>query len=549
MVVTFVLAGRLLESRAKSRTTSAVRKLIGLRPRTVTLTRNGKETAVEVATVVSGDIIVAHPGELIAVDGIVVDGSTYIDESMLTGEPTAVFKEAGARVYAGTVNQKGSIRYRAEEVGKKTVLSQIIRMTRQAQDSKAPIQKTVDKVASIFVPVIMLISIVSFIAWLVFDPADGVTHGLLAAVTVLVIAYPCALGLATPTAITVGIGLGAEHGILIKDAECLEKAATVKAAVFDKTGTLTEGHPEVRKAFFSNPEDRERVVAELLSLESMSEHPLAEAVISYAKHQFPSTSMLKVNDFKAVPGLGIRGFIVLPDGGEVKVNAGSDRFMSMLEVNVPSALSRNVSEMGGSVIWMAEEGEAVAVLSVSDAVRESAEEGIRLLRNMGIGTYMLTGDNEAEARIVADGLGVDGIRAEALPADKLEFIRGLQSRGLCTAMVGDGINDSGALAQADLGIAIGKGRDIAMDAAGITLTGSDLRKVAEAVRLSRLAVRTLRQNLFWAFIYNVIGIPIAAGALYPVCGFLLSPMVASAAMALSSISVVTNSLRLKYKKL
>lgn len=549
MVVTFVLAGRLLENRAKNQTTSAVRKLIGLRPNTVTLMVDGSEKTVDAATVMPGDIIVAHPGERIAVDGIVLDGSTYIDESMLTGEPAAVFKEAGAKVYAGTVNQRGSIRYKAEEVGEKTVLSQIIRMTRQAQDSKAPIQKTVDKVASIFVPVIMIISIVSFIAWVVLDPADGVTHGLLAAVTVLVIACPCALGLATPTAITVGIGLGAENGILIKDAECLERAAAVKAAVFDKTGTLTEGHPEIGKVLFATPESKERILSELLSLESMSEHPLAEAVTSYVKGRFPSIPTLKVNDFGAVPGLGVSGTMIMPDGREIKANAGSARFMSMLGINVSSALSVDASEMDGSVIWLAEEGKAAAVLSVSDAVRETAKEAVKLLKGMDIETYILTGDSRTEAERVAGELGVDGFRAEALPTDKLEFIRGLQARGFRTAMVGDGINDSGALAQADLGIAMGKGSDIAMDAAGITLTCSDLRKVAAAVRLSRLTVRTLRENLFWAFIYNVIGIPIAAGVLYPVCGFLLSPMVASAAMALSSISVVTNSLRLKFKKL
>ena len=549
MVVTFILAGKLLENRAKQQTTSAVRKLIGLKPNTVTLVSGSTEKTVAVDTIVPGDIIVAHPGERIAVDGIVTEGSTYIDESMLTGEPVPILKETGAKVFSGTVNQKGGIRYRAEEVGEKTMLSQIIQMTQRAQDSKAPIQRTVDKVASVFVPVIMLISIISFIAWLIMDPADGFSHGLLAAVTVLVIACPCALGLATPTAITVGIGLGAENGILIKDAECLERAASIKATVLDKTGTLTEGYPEVREARFADEGRKEMTLRTLASLESMSEHPLAGAVVNYAGSQRESSTPIKISDFQSVPGLGISGVGIMPDGSEVKVNAGSSRFMTMLGVNVPPALSYDAGKMAGTVIWFAENGEATAALSVSDTIRKTAKEGIDLLKDMGIDTYVLTGDGKAAAKNVAAELGVSGLRAEALPSDKLEFIRGLQARGFRTAMVGDGINDSAALAQADLGIAMGGGSDIAMESAGITLTGSDLRKVASAIRLSRLTVRALRENLFWAFIYNVIGIPIAAGVMYPVCGFLLNPMIASAAMALSSISVVTNSLRLKLKKI
>lgn len=549
MVVTFVLVGKLLENRAKRQTTSAVRKLIGLKPRTVTLVEGDEEKTVDVDSIKPGDIIVAHPGERIAVDGIVTDGSTYIDESTLTGEPVAIFKNIDAKVFSGTINQKGCIRYKAEKVGENTILSQIIRMTRQAQDSKPPIQKTVDKVASVFVPVIILISIISFVAWCVLDPADGFSHGLLAAVTVLVIACPCALGLATPTAITVGIGLGAENGILIKDAECLERAASIKAVVMDKTGTLTEGRPEVRDAYFAIPERTEYILSELSGLEARSEHPLAEAVKDYVKGQCPSAIPVKIKDFSTSTGLGIRGTATLPDGAELKLISGSSRYMSMMGVNIPRALSEKASAMPGTLIWFSENGEASAVLSVSDQIRETAKEGIDLLRNMGIGTYILTGDRKESAASVASELGVSGLRAEALPTDKLEFIRGLQSAGIRTAMVGDGINDSAALAQADLGIAMGKGSDIAIDSAGITLMGDDIRKVAGAVQLSRLTVRTLRENLFWAFIYNVIGIPIAAGALYPVCGFLLNPMVASAAMALSSISVVTNSLRLKFRKL
>ena len=485
--MTFVLIGKLLESNAKRQTTTAVRKLIGLKPRTVTLVDGNEEKSVDVETIKPGDIIAAHPGERIAVDGIVTNGSSYIDESMLTGEPVAVFKSTGSKVFTGTINHNGYIRYKAEKIGEETILSQIINMTQHAQDSKPPIQKTVDKVASVFVPVIILIAIISFISWCILDQADGFSHGLLAALTVLVIACPCALGLATPTAITVGIGLGASNGILIKNAECLESASSIKAVVMDKTGTLTEGKPKIHDEYFKNPERKGYILAELYGLEARSEHPLAEAV--------------------------------------------------------------KASSMHGTLIWFSEDGEASAVLAVSDQVRNTAKEGIGLLKNMGIDTYILTGDRKEAAANAAFELGVKGIRAEALPSDKVEFIRSIQSSGIKTAMVGDGINDSAALAQSDLGIAMGKGSDIAIDSAGITLTGNDLRKVAGAIKLSRLTVKTLRQNLFWAFIYNVVGIPIAAGVLYPVCGFLLNPMVASAAMALSSISVVSNSLRLKFRKL
>lgn len=549
MVVTFVLIGKLLESNAKRQTTTAVRKLIGLKPRTVTLVDGNEEKSVDVETIKPGDIIAAHPGERIAVDGIVTDGSSYIDESMLTGEPVAVSKSTGSKVFTGTINHNGYIRYKAEKIGEETILSQIINMTQHAQDSKPPIQKTVDKVASVFVPAIILIAIISFIAWCILDQADGFSHGLLAALTVLVIACPCALGLATPTAITVGIGLGAANGILIKNAECLESASSIKAVVMDKTGTLTEGKPKIHDEYFKNPERKDYILAELYGLEARSEHPLAEAVKDYVKSQYPVAIPVIINDFSTATGLGICGTALLPDGSRIEVNAGSDRFMSMQGVNIPETLTRKAPSMHGTLIWFSEDGEASAVLAVSDQVRNTAKEGIGLLKNMGIDTYILTGDRKESAANVASELGVRGIRAEALPSDKVEFIRSIQSSGIKTAMVGDGINDSAALAQSDLGIAMGKGSDIAIDSAGITLTGDDLRKVAGAIKLSRLTVKTLRENLFWAFIYNVVGIPIAAGALYPVCGFLLNPMVASAAMALSSISVVSNSLRLKFRKL
>ena len=549
MVVTFVLVGKLLENRAKRQTTSAVRKLIGLKPKMVTLVDGEKEKSVDVDSVRPGDMIMARPGERIAVDGVVAEGNTYIEESMLTGEPIAVFKKEGSKVFSGTVNQNGNIIYKAENVGEKTLLSQIIYITRQAQDSKPPIQNTVDKIASVFVPIIILISIVTFILWLILDPSNGFSYGLLCALTVLVIACPCALGLATPTAISVGIGLGAENGILIKDAGCLETASSVKAVVFDKTGTLTEGKPEVREVYYSIPEKSISILSELYALESKSEHPLSGAIKAYAEARLDSNISVKISEFCSEPGLGISGVAVFPDGTKVKVNAGSIRFMSKVGVNITSELSDKAATMKGTLVWFSEDGEVSAILSISDKIRKTAKEGVELLEKIGIRTYILSGDRRSSAARVASELGVDGLKAEALPSDKLGFIRGLQADGTPTAMVGDGINDSAALAQADLGIAIGKGSDIAIDSAGITLSSADIRKVASSIRLSRLTVRTLRENLFWAFIYNVISIPIAAGVLYPICGVLLNPMIASAAMALSSISVVANSLRLKFKKI
>lgn len=541
VIIAFILLGRLLEERAKGSTTSAIRKLMGLQPRTVTLVApDGSRRQADIGEVRTGDLLLVRPGERIAVDGSVADGSSYVDESMLTGEPVAVLKEAGDAVYAGTINQKGSFTFRAEKVGADTLLAQIIRMVQDAQGSKAPVQKLVDRIAAVFVPTIMGIALLAFVLWMVFDPADGFTHGILALVTVLIIACPCALGLATPTAITVGIGKAAEKGILVKDAESLEVARKVDTVVLDKTGTVTEGHPVVTDEAWA---EGAAGAAELLAgLEALSEHPLAEAVVT----RYGQPAAAQVSGFRSLTGLGLTGTV----GGETYY-AGSERLLRERGIVADEALEARAAAwtaQAATVIWLADSRRALGVVAVADTVKAGTAEAVRQLREAGIEVYMLTGDNEATAKEIASRAGIVHYRAGVLPDGKADFVRTLQEAGHVVAMVGDGINDSAALARADLGIAMGRGSDIAMDAAKMTIVSSDLRKIPVAVRISAQTVRTIRQNLFWAFIYNVIGVPIAAGVLYPVNGFLLNPMIAGAAMALSSVSVVTNSLRLKWKK-
>lgn len=540
MIIAFILLGRLLEERAKGNTSTAIRKLMGLQPKTVTLlTPQGelRETAIE--TVKIGDTLVVKPGEKIAVDGTVTEGSSYVDESMLSGEPVPVEKSVSAKVFAGTINQKGSFRFKAEKVGSETMLSQIIRMVQDAQGSKAPVQKLVDRIAAVFVPAIMGIALLAFVLWLIFDPVNGFTRGLLAAVTVLIIACPCALGLATPTAIMVGIGKGAETGILIKDAESLETAKGIDTIVLDKTGTVTEGKPVVTDFIWTAETPLLKNI--FYSLEVSSEHPLAEAVANHLKGE-----ALPINNFESLTGTGISGIV----GGK-RYYAGNLRLMKQQHICISESLAataKRLTEEMKTVIWFADEQEALALAAITDRIKETSKEAVEKLRRMGIDIYMLTGDNEATAASVAKEAGIPHYRAEVLPAQKAGFIKELQQQGKRVAMVGDGINDSAALAQADLSIAMGKGSDIAIDVAKMTIISSDLRKIADAVRLSTLTVRTIRENLFWAFIYNLIGVPIAAGALYPICGFVLSPIIAGAAMAMSSVSVVTNSLRLKTKR-
>lgn len=541
MIIAFILLGRTLEERAKGNTSAALRKLMGLQPKTVTrVTSNGQLQEVAVNLVAPGDRLQVKPGEKIAVDGIVREGSSYVDESMLSGEPVAVKKQTGSKVYAGTINQKGSFIFTAERVGSETMLSQIIRMVQEAQGSKAPVQKTVDRIAAVFVPAILSIALLTFFLWFFLSPSEGFTHGLLAAVTVLIIACPCALGLATPTAIMVGIGKGAENGILIKDAECLEVAKKIDTVVLDKTGTLTEGKPVMTDLIWET--ESPKLTNLFFSLEKRSEHPLAEAVVSALKGE-----NLPLTDFESLTGTGICG--------KTENNtyyAGNLRLLNEHNITVSNRLAEAASrftEEAKTVIWFANETEALAVAAITDQIKDTSKQAINTLKERGIEVYMLTGDSRKTATVLAQKAGIPHFRAEVLPAQKADFIRELQQQGKHVAMVGDGINDSAALAQADLSIAMGKGSDIAIDVAKMTIISSDLRKIADAIHLSTLTVRTIRENLFWAFIYNLIGIPVAAGILYPVCGFLLNPMIAGAAMAMSSVSVVTNSLRLRKKKL
>ena len=541
VIVAFILLGRTLEEKAKGDTTASLKKLIGLQPKNaIVVAADGTLTEIPISRIRVGDLLAVRPGEKIAVDGAVCEGDSYVDESMLSGEPLPVHKEPGAKVFAGTINQKGSFRFRAEKVGAATMLAQIIRMVQEAQGSKAPVQKLADKIAGIFVPAIIGIALLSFVLWLVFDPSGGLTHGILAAVTVLVIACPCALGLATPTAVMVGIGKGAEKGILIRDAVSLETAGKIDTVVLDKTGTLTEGKPVVTDIVWANGDDRAEAV--FLSLEKFSEHPLADAVV----HYFADVPTLNVERFGSLTGKGVEGTV---DG--VHYFAGSRRLLDEQGIVVGKELNieaQRLSAEAKSIVWFADSEQALAVAAIADRIKDSSVEAVRELQAAGIDVYMLTGDSRAAAGHIAEKAGIRHFEAEILPQDKAAFVKRLQTLGHKVAMAGDGINDSAALAQADLSIAMGRGSDIAMDVAQMTIISSDLRKIPEAIRLSKQTVRTIRQNLFWAFIYNLVGIPVAAGALYPVSGFLLNPMIAGAAMALSSVSVVANSLRLKYRR-
>lgn len=540
VIIAFILLGRLLEEKAKGNTSSSIKKLIGLQPKTVTVSENGNYIELPIEHVNIGNIIVVKPGEKVAVDGVVIEGSSYVDESMLSGEPIPVLKKEGEKVYAGTINQKGAFLFQAEKVGADTMLAQIIRMVQDAQGSKAPVQKLVDKIAGIFVPIVMSIAVLSLVIWLIYGGSAGITHGILALVTVLIIACPCALGLATPTAIMVGIGKGAEKGILIKDAESLELAKKVDAVVLDKTGTITEGKPVVTDLYWLGGDDSKKDV--LYSLEKQSEHPLADAVTNYLAGIVP----VPILDFESITGKGVIGLV----NGE-KYFVGNKKFLDengIIFDNLLLEKMENSSSSSKTMIWFSDSKKAIALIAITDEIKATSLSAIQQLQSSGIEVYMLTGDNYATAKEIASKVGINHFHAEVLPQDKAEFVKQLQSEGKVVAMVGDGINDSTALAQADLSIAMGKGSDIAIDVAKMTIISSDLTKISEAIKLSKQTVATIRQNLFCAFVYNLIGIPLAAGVLYPINGFLLNPMIAGAAMALSSVSVVSNSLRLKWTK-
>ena len=541
VIIAFILLGRLLEERAKQNTSSAIKKLIGLQPKTVTIIVDSDERTVPITAVQKGDTILVKPGERIAVDGMVVTGESYVDESMLNGEPVPMHKQSGEKVFAGTINQKGTFRFIADKIGSDTMLAQIIRMVQDAQGSKAPVQKLVDRIARFFVPAIISISIIAFVAWIFLAPTNGFTNGLLAMVTVLIIACPCALGLATPTAIMVGIGKGAEKGILIKDAQSLEIAQKIDTIILDKTGTITAGHPVVVESLWENGFEHSQKI--LYSLEKLSEHPLSDAVVNTLQNE----KEISIDKFENVPGKGVKGVV-----GSQTYYAGSLSLLNDNHITIAShlqELANKWTQEAKTLVWFADSTQAIAAIALTDEIKQTSAQAISQLQEMGVEVYMLTGDNAISAQAISRKVGINHYKAGVLPNEKAQFIKELQANGKKVGMVGDGINDSAALAQADLSIAMGQGSDIAVDTAMATILSSDLLKIPETIRLSQLTIKTIYQNLFWAFIYNLIGIPIAAGIFYSVNGFLLNPMWASAAMAFSSVSVVLNSLRLKRKRI
>lgn len=538
VIITFILLGKLLEERAKGNTSAALKKLMGLQPHEVTvIDADGNPKVTPIRDVSKGSVILVKPGEKIAVDGVVMSGESYVDESSFTGEPVPVLKTVNHQVLAGTLNQKGSFTFRAEKIGEETLLAHIIKTVQDAQGSKAPVQKLADQIAGVFVPIVLGISMLTLLLWIFFGGAIGLSQGLLSMITVLVIACPCALGLATPTAIMVGIGKGAKNGILIKDAESLEIAKKVDVVVLDKTGTITEGKPDVTNVKWIK--ENEMMKSILRSLESQSEHPLADSVVK----SLNAYSIINVTQFQSITGKGVQGYF-----SGMAYFAGNLSLMRDQGVIIHPDLIAQADEWqkeAKTIVWFANSEQVLAIYAISDEIKPSSIHAIQLLEKQGIEVYMLTGDNRETAETIAKHAYIKHFQAGLLPIQKADFIKSLQEDGKIVAMVGDGINDSVALAQADISIAMGKGSDIAMDVAKMTIISSDLTKIVDAIHLSKKTVRIIKQNLFWAFIYNIIGIPIAAGLLYPFFGFMLNPMIAGAAMALSSVSVVTNSLRLK----
>ena len=544
MIISFVLLGKLMEARAKNNTSSAIKNLMGLQPKTAHLITPEGEKEVPIGQLKPGDPVSVKPGEKIPVDGIVSDGSSYVDESMISGEPIPVEKAKGDKVLAGTINQKGAFSITASQVGGQTVLAQIVRMVQEAQGSKAPVQRIADKISARFVPTVIIISIITFAIWLITGGYDYFSYALLSAVSVLVIACPCALGLATPTALMVGIGRGAENHILIKDAFALENLCKVNCVVLDKTGTITEGHPAVTSEIWIKAPDTE-TLSVLLSAEQKSEHPLALAITDFLSEKQVRT--IPIDSFQSITGQGITVEYNRSTFWAGSLKMAIERIKEMPE-SIQTSLTKWQNE-GQSIICYGENENLLAVFALSDPIKKSSANAISAMQKKNIDIHLLTGDNYHTANVVAQKLGIKNIEADVLPAEKEDYIKELQSKGKTVAMVGDGINDSQALARADVSIAMGKGTDIAMDVAMVTLITSELSLLPKAIGLSRKTVRIIRENLFWAFIYNVIGIPVAAGLLYPLWGILLNPMWAGAAMAFSSVSVVLNSLRLKWIKI
>ncbi len=543
VIIAFVLLGKLMEERAKNSTSSAIKGLMGLQPKTARLVTDGREEEVPISNLQVGNVVSVRPGEKIPVDGTLLQGSSSVDESMLSGEPIPVEKNAGDRVLAGTINQKGAFTMEATSVGGTTVLAQIVQMVQSAQGSKAPVQRIVDKISGIFVPVVVLLSFLTFVCWLVIGGESYFSYALLSAVSVLVIACPCALGLATPTALMVGMGKGAEQHILIKDAFALENLCKVDTVVLDKTGTLTEGVPVVTDSYWIS-DDNIRYLDVLYTAEQKSEHPLASAILCWLEES--GAKVCEAENFESLTGRGVR---IQVEG--VTYWVGSQGLLDIFQAGIPEKVRKQIEqwqEDGQSVVFYGQETRLLAVLAISDRIKPTSAEAVKELKKQGIEVHLLTGDGVRTAERVAATLDIGYYKAEVMPNDKEEYIISLQQQGKKVAMVGDGINDSQALARADVSIAMGKGTDIAMDVAMVTLITSDLLLLPGAIRLSKQTVRLIYQNLFWAFIYNVIGIPLAAGVLFPINGLLLNPMLASAAMAFSSVSVVLNSLRLKFMK-
>lgn len=543
VIIAFVLLGKLMEERAKNSSSSAIKGLMGLQPKTARLVTDGREEEVPISNLQVGNVVSVRPGEKIPVDGTLLQGSSSVDESMLSGEPIPVEKNAGDRVLAGTINQKGAFTMEATSVGGTTVLAQIVQMVQSAQGSKAPVQRIVDKISGIFVPVVVLLSFLTFVCWLVIGGESYFSYALLSAVSVLVIACPCALGLATPTALMVGMGKGAEQHILIKDAFALENLCKVDTVVLDKTGTLTEGVPVVTDSYWIS-DDNIRYLDVLYTAEQKSEHPLASAILCWLEES--GAKVCEAENFESLTGRGVR---IQVEG--VTYWVGSQGLLDIFQASIPEKVRKQIGqwqEDGQSVVFYGQETRLLAVLAISDRIKPTSAEAVKELKKQGIEVHLLTGDGVRTAERVAATLDIGYYKAEVMPNDKEEYIISLQQQGKKVAMVGDGINDSQALARADVSIAMGKGTDIAMDVAMVTLITSDLLLLPGAIRLSKQTVRLIYQNLFWAFIYNVIGIPLAAGVLFPINGLLLNPMLASAAMAFSSVSVVLNSLRLKFMK-
>lgn len=545
VILTLILLGKFLEARAKGRASEAIKNLVKLQAKTANIIRNTKEFKIPIEDVRTGDLVIVRPGEKLPVDGVISSGYSSIDESMITGESIPVEKSVNDKVIGATINKTGTFEYRATKVGKDSTLAQIVKLVSEAQGSKAPIQKLADIISGVFVPIVISIALLAFVLWIIFGPAPAFTFALVIFVTVLIIACPCALGLATPTAILVGTGKGAENGILIRDAEKLEIFGKTKVFIFDKTGTLTKGKPEVVELIETTDLKELEILKYAVSIEKGSEHPLAEAIVKYAQEK--QVEIVKPTKFNALPGFGVEGIVE-----NNNIYLGNRKLMKRenikLDINLEERIKKIETE-GKTAMMLALEKNIVGIFTVADIIKDESKETISKLHELGIKTLMITGDNERTAKAIAKEVGIDNVLAEVLPEKKAGEIKRLQNNKKIVAMVGDGINDAPALAQADIGVAVGTGTDVAIEAADITLISNDLRKVVEAINLSQKTMRTIKGNLFWAFIYNVIGIPVAAGVLYPFFGILLNPMIASGAMAFSSVFVVLNSLRLRGARL